>query len=65
MPIIRLDLSNGKYYEKEGGHPTINVILEQQEKKFGITEPKASTNYDLRLTNLTQVAYQQTDADCQ
>ena len=26
-PVIRLDLSNGKYYEKERVHPTINFIL--------------------------------------
>lgn len=51
-PVIRLDLSNGKYYEKERVHPTINVILEQQERRFGITNPADSTNYDARLTRL-------------
>ena len=30
-PVIRLDMSNGKYYERVRVHPTINVILEQQE----------------------------------
>ena len=59
-PVIRLDLSNGKYYEKERVHPTINVILEQQERKFGITNPVDPTNYDARLTRLIETAYEQT-----
>jgi len=59
-PVIRLDLSNGKYYEKERVHPTINVILEQQERKFGITNPADPTNYDARLTRLIETAYAQT-----
>lgn len=59
-PVIRLDLSNGKYYEKERVHPTINVILEQQERKFGITNPADPTNYDARLTRLIETAYEQT-----
>ena len=59
-PVIRLDLSNGKYYEKERVHPTINFILEQQEKKFGITVPVDPTNYDVRLSRLIQAAYDQT-----
>ena len=40
-------------------HPTINIILEQQEEKFGITDPKDSTNYDARLTRLIKTAYEQ------
>ena len=59
-PVIRLDLSNGKYYDKERVHPTINVILEQQERKFGITNPADPTNYDARLTRLIETAYEQT-----
>ena len=59
-PVIRLDLSNGKYYEKERVHPTINFILEQQEKNFGITKPEDSTNYDTRLSRLIEAAYNQT-----
>ena len=59
-PVIRLDLSNGKYYEKERVHPTINVILEQQEERFGITNPADPTNYDARLTRLIKAAYEQT-----
>ena len=59
-PVIRLDLSNGKYYEKERVHGTINFILEQQEVKFGITNPVDPTNYDTRLSRLIQTAYEQT-----
>ena len=59
-PVIRLNLSNGKYYEKERVHPTINVILEQQEEEFGITKPEDPTNYDARLTRLIREAHRQT-----
>ena len=41
-------------------HGTINTILEWQEKKFGITEPKDPMNYDSRLTDLIRAAYDQT-----
>ncbi len=56
-PVIRLDLSNGKYYEKDRVHGTINFILEQQEKKFGITKPVDPTNYDARLSRLIETAH--------
>ena len=59
-PVIRLDLSNGKYYEKERVHPTINFILEQQERKFGITNPEDPMNYDARLSRLIEAAHKQT-----
>lgn len=59
-PVIFLNLSNGKYFEKELVHPTINVILEQEEKKFGIAKPDDPTNYDARLTRMIETAYQQT-----
>ena len=59
-PVIRLDLSNGKYYEKDLVHGTINTILEQQERKFGLGEHKDPINYDARLTRLIETAYQQT-----
>ena len=59
-PVIRLDLSNGKYFDRSLVHGTINAILEQQERRFGITDPKDPTNYDARLTTLIQTAYEQT-----
>ena len=59
-PVIRLDLSNGKYYEKERVHTTINFILSQQEEKFGIAKPEDPFNYDVRLSKLIQEAHRQT-----
>ncbi|MBR1484472.1 MAG: AAA family ATPase [Prevotella sp.] len=60
-PVIHLNMSNGKYFEKELVHPTINIILEQEEEKFGITEPIDPENYDARLTRLIKTAYEQTN----
>jgi hypothetical protein len=59
-PVIRIDLSNGKYFEKELVHGTINAILKQQEERFGITTPEEPTNYDARLTAMIEAAYRQT-----
>jgi len=59
-PVIRLDLSNGKYYEKERVHGTINTILKQQEERFGISNPENPENYDVRMLNLIRAAYEQT-----
>ena len=59
-PVIRLNLSNGKYYEKERVHSTINYILQYEEKKFGITNVQDPTNYDARLSNMIDAAYEQT-----
>ncbi len=59
-PVIHLNMSNGKYFEKELVHPTINTILKGEEEQFGITTPEDPTNYDSRLTNLIKTAYKQT-----
>ena len=59
-PVIRLDLSNGKYYEKERVHGTINTILKQQEERFGIDSSDDSENYDVRMTRLIMAAHEQT-----
>ena len=59
-PVIRLDLSNGKYYDEKLVHGTVNTILKQQEEKYGITKPENPTNYDSRLTELIKAAYDQT-----
>ena len=59
-PVIRLDLSNGKYYEKERLHGTFDFILEQQERLWGLGEYKNPMNYDARLTRMIQAAYEQT-----
>jgi hypothetical protein len=59
-PVIRLDMSNGKYFQRELVHGTINAILKWQEERFGITKPEDPTNYDARLTHLIEAAYNQT-----
>ena len=59
-PVIRLDLSNGKYYDEKLVHGTINTIIKQQEEKYGITNPEDPTNYDSRLTELIKAAHKQT-----
>ena len=59
-PVIRLDLSNGKYYEKEQVHGTINTILKYQEEKYGITNTEDPANYDSRLTDMIMAAHEQT-----
>jgi hypothetical protein len=58
-PVIRLDMSNGKYFQRELVHGTINAILSQQERRFSITNPEDPTNYDARLTHLIEAAYNQ------
>ena len=58
-PVIHLNLSNGKYFEKELVHGTIDKILEQEERNFGLGEYKEPTNYDARLTRLIETAYEQ------
>ena len=59
-PVIRLDLSNGKYYEKERVHGTINTILKDQEERWNITKIEDAYNYDSRLTQLIKSANKQT-----
>ena len=59
-PVIRLDMSNGKYFEKELVHGTINTILKQQEERFGISKPDDPTNYDSRLTEMIKAAHRLT-----
>ena len=58
-PVIRLDLSNGKYYEKERVHGTISGILRDHEKKWNVTVYD-EYNYDDRLKNIIHAAYEQT-----
>lgn len=58
-PVIHLDLSNGKYFDKDLIHDTLNTILKWQEQEYGI-QTESPHNYDSRLTNLIRTAYQQT-----
>ena len=58
-PVIRIDLSSGKYYEKERLHGTIGGILRRIEEDWQI-KAVDEYNYDDRLSNLIKTAYQQT-----
>ena len=58
-PVICLDLSNGKYYEKERVHGTISGILRDHERKWNVTVYD-EYNYDDRLKNIIHAAYEQT-----
>ncbi len=59
-PVIRLDMSNGKYFERDLVHGTINAILWQQERKLGLGKYDEPMNYDARLTRIIETAYEQT-----
>lgn len=58
-PVIRIDLSRGKYYEKERLHPIIDSILHEHEECWGVTTIKDEYSYDARLTAIIQAAYKQ------
>lgn len=58
-PVIRLDLSSGKYYEKERFHSTISSLLSDYEKCWHVNVEDAFS-YDVRLKNIIQAAYDQT-----
>ena len=58
-PVIRLDLSSGKYYEKEQVHPTISSILRDYEKLWNVTIYDEYSYAD-RLKGIIQAAYEQT-----
>lgn len=58
-PVIRIDLSSGKYYEKERLHGTFNGILRRIEEDWGL-KAIDEYNYDDRLSNLIKAAYSQT-----
>ena len=59
-PVIRLDLSLGKYYELARLHGTIDNILKWEEEKWGVQTVSDPYNYDTRLSNIIQAAYRQT-----
>ena len=58
-PVIRIDLSSGKYYEIERLHGTISGILREHEERWQVTVHD-EYGYDDRLKNIIQAAYQQT-----
>ena len=58
-PVIRLDLSMGKYYEFGQVHAIIGGLLQEYEKKYQLTV-EDSYRYGKRLTSIIQAAYEQT-----
>jgi len=60
-PVIHLNLSSGKYYEKERVHGTIDNILKWEEERWGIKDIEDKYNYDARLTALIKAAHDQTN----
>ncbi len=58
-PVIRIDLSRGKYYEKERLHGTLDSILHDHEERWRVSI-KDEYNYDARLTAIIREAYKQT-----
>lgn len=59
-PVIRIDLSRGKYYEKERLHPIIDSLLNDHEERWAVKYIKDEYNYDARLTSIIKAAYHQT-----
>lgn len=58
-PVIRLDLSQGKYYELERMYDTFNWLLNQYEKAYGLSQKK-DWDFNNRLTSIIHAAYEQT-----
>jgi len=59
-PVIRLDLSRGKYYEKERLHGTLDSLLRDHEERWGVSHVKDEYSYDTRFSNLIKAAYEKT-----
>lgn len=59
-PVLRFDLSRGKYFEKERLHSTIDDILNEYEERWNANKSAYANAYDVRLNNIIRAAYQQT-----
>ena len=55
-PVIRLDMSSGKYYEKERLHSTVNSMLRDYEQLWNAPQESDAFAYDVRLKNIIQAA---------
>ncbi len=58
-PVIRLDLSSGKYYELEVARSVLHFTLLRIEQQWGLPEVN-ELDYGSRLTRLIEHAHQQT-----
>lgn len=59
-PVLRFDLSRGKYFEKERLHSTIDDILNEYEERWNANKSDYADAYDVRINNIIRAAYQQT-----
>lgn len=59
-PVVRINLSRGKYYEFDRVHGTINSLLSDHEERWNVTNIPDSYNYDARLTAIIRAAYRET-----
>ncbi len=57
-PVLHFDLSGGKHMEKEQLEEYLGYRLQEEEKKWGITEPVKGANN--RLIDLINAAYEKT-----
>ena len=57
-PVLHFDMSGGKHMEKEQLEEYLGYRLQDEEKKWGITEPVRGTNN--RLIELIDTAYEKT-----
>ena len=58
-PVLRLDMSSGKYARIENLHSVINDILDGYEQKYNVVPP-AEASYGTRLKRIIDAAYAQT-----
>ena len=57
-PVLHFDMSKGKHMDKDQLEVYLNYILEDQEKKFGITEHRSGVNN--RFSDLIESVYRKT-----
>ena len=58
-PVIRLDLSRGKYYEESSVISIVNGLLRDYEEEYGLpTNPEEK--FSVRLTRIIRTAHEQT-----
>ena len=58
-PVLRLDMSSGKYARIENLHSTLNNMFDGFERRYGITS-SAEASYGTRLNNVIEAAYERT-----
>ena len=55
-PVLRLDMSSGKYAQMEYLHSALDLIFENYEKKYNVTRPEGAS-YGSRLSRLIDAAH--------